>query len=276
MKVNAFLCGLSLIAVLVLSQGCLKADNTLFSDYKRGEITVKNEDGQVVGQISWKTDVIEAVGMATSSVEDPAQRKLLARRGAMLDAKSQLLEIIKKHPVDRETITNDLMETYDIIKTKIDGVISGAEIVSGSEVWKGGIYSLKMQIPGEVIYEVVMEELDKDKKIAKLPMKESSYTGLLIDIRGIKIMPGIYVNILDEDGNKICGRMHPTYRLSTAAIETINDKKIGDNPLRVKAKSTTGDYNIDIVVGNKEAQKIKEGIDGTEIIEGNNIVIIVG
>jgi len=84
------------------------------------------------GSINWTEQYIEAKGASVIDNErfkNAAQAKLMAKRGAIVDAQRNLLEIIKGVNVTSETTVNDMITTRDYIYTRIDGVIKGAQLV---------------------------------------------------------------------------------------------------------------------------------------------------
>ncbi|MBS1258129.1 MAG: hypothetical protein MAG551_01182 [Candidatus Scalindua arabica] len=106
--------------------------------------------------------------------------------------------------------------------------------------------------------------------------ESSEYTGLVIDARGLSLEPAIFVNIFnDKDGVKVCGPIHPVYRLSVKNIKDINEDRIGTNPLRIKAKGTTGPSGVDITISNGNAKKVRKKILNTGIFSKSKVVILI-
>ena len=71
---------------------------------------------------------------------------MLARRAAVVDAQRNLLESVKGVAVDSETTVENFMLKSDIIHTKVNGIITGARVVS-EEMQPDGVYKVTMAVP---------------------------------------------------------------------------------------------------------------------------------
>ena len=97
----------------------------------------------VVGQ----SEMIQADGYGSMPAGMPAGRaKLMARRAAIVDAQRNLVETIKGTAVDAETTMENYMVTSDLVKTKVNGIITGARVVSES-FSPDGTYHVVMSVP---------------------------------------------------------------------------------------------------------------------------------
>lgn len=97
----------------------------------------------VVGQ----AEMIQADGYGSMPAGMPAGRaKLMARRAAVVDAQRNLVETIKGTAVNAETTMENYMVTSDLVKTKVNGVVTGARVVSES-FEADGTYHVVMSVP---------------------------------------------------------------------------------------------------------------------------------
>jgi hypothetical protein len=83
------------------------------------------------GVIDWGARVVRARG---SGVLDPADEnrsraRLMAERAAVVVAQRNLLEIIKGVRVDADTKVENFVTSYDVIYTRVEGVVKGARPV---------------------------------------------------------------------------------------------------------------------------------------------------
>lgn len=60
----------------------------------------------------------------------PAQVRLLAERAAKADAYRNLLERTKGVRIEGETTVQDFVAKSDVIRTRVDGVLRGARVIS--------------------------------------------------------------------------------------------------------------------------------------------------
>jgi len=101
------------------------------------------------GTVNYSQQYIEAVGSSiidTTRFKNKAQANAMARRGAVVDAQRNLLEIIKGVNVQGETTVQDLITTSDKVVTKVEGVIKGAQMVGKPRILDGEI-EVTMRIP---------------------------------------------------------------------------------------------------------------------------------
>ena len=101
------------------------------------------------GKINWTDQYIEAEG---SSVMDSSrfklrnQAKLMAQRGAIVDAQRNLLEIVNGVLVEGQTTVKDLVVESDEVKTKVSGVLKGA-VKIGKTTYEDGVATVRLRIP---------------------------------------------------------------------------------------------------------------------------------
>lgn len=79
------------------------------------------------GQPEWL--VVTGTG-APAKDKPAAQGKLLAKRAAEMDARRALLEQIKGVKIDSRTYVKDYLTQNDSIRSEIDGLVKGAQILT--------------------------------------------------------------------------------------------------------------------------------------------------
>lgn len=168
------------------------------------------------GVVDWSEQYIEARGMSaidTSRFKVKAQAKLMARRGAIVDAQRNLLEIINGVRVVGETKVEDMIATKDYIYTRLDGVIKGAQMV-GEPIEEDGIIMVTMRVP---LYEAdglapallddktdagdktnIPDVTDNNIKPDDALIGESAFA---FNLNGKSYDPALFPLIVDEQGN---------------------------------------------------------------------------
>lgn len=116
------------------------------------------------GSINWTQQFVEAKGTGIINTErwkNPAQARAAAQRAAVVEAQRNLLEVVKGVNVSSETEVKDLMLESDIIKTKVDGIVKGAQQI-GDAVEKDGAVVVTLRMPlyadnglAEAVYDAV-------------------------------------------------------------------------------------------------------------------------
>ncbi len=101
-----------------------------------GAQTAPGDAVEVVGQgsVNWTSGQITAtgIGVPPANPANPAQTRAMALRAAQVVALRNLLEIIKGVRVDSETVVENFMTRSDTVRTRVDGIVRGAQIVRTS------------------------------------------------------------------------------------------------------------------------------------------------
>lgn len=109
------------------------------------------DTSSLVPPVVEKRETITATGYAVVTVQNhknPAQQRLMAIRASKLDAYRNLTEQVYGQQLDASSTVADMVVTNDTFRTKVEGVIYGARLVSITPV-------------GEDTYETTLS-LDRD------------------------------------------------------------------------------------------------------------------
>jgi hypothetical protein len=258
--------------IMFANQGTIKAGKKESSFYEKGVVNVTLGNARA-GTVNWETRYITAKGI----VDNPSQGMAMSRRGAIVDAQRNLLEIIKGVRINSETVVSDRMVS-EIIRTEVKGTLKNSEIVN--EEWDGNIYEVTMRVPLGKIVKIFKKPdnvgLSANTGTFKREIVEPRiYTGLVIDARGLDLTPAIFVNIYNESGERVCGQIHPVYRVSTRGIEDIDEERIGRNPLRITASGTIGSHDVDIIIDDEDVQNVIENILNTGIFSKSKVIVLI-
>ena len=135
------------ISVLVLSMVALTGCKSI-----NLSTPVSSKDTSLmVPPVVEKRETITATGYAVVTVQNhknPAQQRLMAIRASKLDAYRNLTEQVYGQQLDASSTVADMVVTNDTFRTKVEGVIYGARLVSITPV-------------GEDTYETTLS-LDRD------------------------------------------------------------------------------------------------------------------
>jgi hypothetical protein len=129
---------------LVALTGCKSVDLAMLSPNTKDQTAM-------VSPLIEKRETITATGYAVVAVQNhrnPAQQRLMAIRASKLDAYRNLTEQVYGQQLDSSTTVADMVVTNDTFRTKVEGVIYGARLVSITPV-------------GDDTYETTLS-LDKD------------------------------------------------------------------------------------------------------------------
>lgn len=94
--------------------------------------------GKGTGQVHWVEGYISARGEGTATPSgNKAKDQLRAVRAATILAQRALLETVKELKIDSQTKVQNKMVQDDVVNTRIEGTIQGAEITGQNVRWEG-------------------------------------------------------------------------------------------------------------------------------------------
>ncbi len=228
-----------------------------------------------------------AIGVAPEEYHG-LKAKVIAKRTALVIAYRQLAEIINGVHVNSETTIENMTLTSDIIRTRIDTVIKGAQIISEREL-EGNGCEITLQLPmfsvsgglAEAVIERPAEIIPFPEPAISIesksggasnytvieggensPMKAiGNYTGLIVDCRGMNLNPVMSPVIKNSSGTKLYGHENLNYDLvvsegmASYADDISQTSRAGNNPLIIKAQ-TLADNNSNPVVAIDDGNRI--------------------
>ena len=221
------------------------------------------------GLIDWSENYIEATGMAVAPKGmEGAQGRALARRGAIVDLQRNLLEFLNGVQIDSRTVMDDFM-AEDRVRSEVHGMIKGVELLKGE--WDGESYTVTGRIkladlrviiaPSIHVDKVIIEEEKKQPK----PKSTAKYTGLIIDVRHLPLVPALTFRVFDESGRALYGMEFADQASFLQSgicsyYNNINYAKgeifVAPNPISTKAvKLSTS--NVDIVIPDSAASMVR-------------------
>ncbi len=205
------------------------------------------------GAIDWTNGLITIEVSGVGDASKPiAQRKLMARRAATLAGYRDLLETTRGVLIESETLMRDFMVVNDDVRAAATGVVNGAVVVPGSEVYTeeadGSITcTLKMQMYlRDLLVPVYATMRSQFGTAAVTTMTTSPYTGLIIDVAGFPFPKPAVFRVITVSGTVVYGVQVANYdyacasRLASyinsviAAKQNLADR-VGGNPYVIRA-----------------------------------------
>jgi hypothetical protein len=264
-------------------------------------------------QIDWTKNVITVTGAgAPPDRGNSAQKRLMAIRAAKVDAFRQLLEVINGVHVSSETVVRDFVTESDVIKTEIEGLVKGAEMVGEPKYLTDGSVEVEMQIrlfntsgdtvsknpaPGsdsgtESIASVLIPEEIKRRQNDNVPDTKlkpenvsENYTSLILDCKGLGVLPAMSPAIFDaDDGEVYVGKIpiDPDFVINEGIVSyatTITEAKkldrAGNNPLMLKATNVKGNFKSDVYVSNRDARTIIGAEDRSKFLKDFRVIMVI-
>lgn len=242
------------------------------------------------GVINWSKGIVQATGIGAPPEKlygKPSARPM-ALRAAKLDAYRNILEVVRGVRIDSTTIVRDYAVESDVIMSKVEGMVQGAEVVKKEYLSDGTVeITLQMDLRGGFSQLVLPEEIKSLESIKPLvPVQSSSsvYTGLVVDARGLRARPAMSPKILDENGQEVYGSAFVSreyavqqgmsgYAKTVAAART--NQRVTDNPLMVKGLSVEGAGHSDIVISNADASMLRSASENLSFMKKCRVMIVV-
>ena len=268
-----------------------------FADSKAAKVT---GDPKVAPGANFKDSVIRATGSGAPDLKaaTPAQARLGAERAALADAFRNLLAQVKGTTVDGTHKVADMMEK-DEVKLRVEGLVKGYKIV-GKRYFSDGGVEIDIEVPMSAFADVIdpdptpivlVQAADPVKEPAKVadpakkdpvaaaPKESERSTGLVIDARGLKVLPALAPRVLDDAGKPVytIDSLSKEARKTSGVAsyvqsleEAQKSMKAGDKPLVVKASKATG---ADLTLGAEDAKKIIAA-NPTFLSEGKVVIVL--
>ena len=130
------------------------------------------------GSINWTIGEVYATGIGAPppNAVNAAQARAMAERAAFVVAIRNLLETVKGVQVDSQTVVENFMTKSDVIKTRVDGIVRGAQIVKKQYMSDGSVEVLVgMKIQGAFMNAIVPDTFGRTSTIP-VPQKPASPT----------------------------------------------------------------------------------------------------
>jgi hypothetical protein len=233
------------------------------------------------GQIDWERGIIQVIGSGAIT-QNPgtslAKAKLMAQRAAKADAYRNGLEALEGVRVSSETVVRDFETESDEIRTSVQGYLKGGRFIS-TDYTSDGICEVVLELPlsgksdfSRLLYESVKPRITVGPTPVPVQPNRTgiSYTGIIIDTRGLEVKPALYPQVFDSDGFLLYGPTVVNFDLIktktmvayTRSLERAAAMdRVGRNPLRITAtsviKATNGEIT-DIVLSIEATRALRD------------------
>ncbi|MCP4631699.1 MAG: hypothetical protein GY855_02140 [candidate division Zixibacteria bacterium] len=218
------------------------------------------------GSVDWTDQTIVATGIGTPNPKlSPAQQRTSALTSARIDAYRRLMEIIKGVNLTAETVVNNSMVESDIIRVTVEGTLRGFQQVGQPRYMEDGTIELDVEVSlsGRILGVLLPPTGSKQVEMEsqETPSDPSgSYTGMIVDCRGLGTQYALAPRLLDEAGEEVYGPDWVDRDTATVigiaqygSDEAIFADRVGENPFQVKGLRAAGSNNSDVVISSADA-----------------------
>ena len=260
--------------------------------------------------IDWNESVVRVAGygIAPANARTPSLARLMARRAAIADCQRQMAEAVAGVSVDAETTVEMAAVSSDVVRTHVSAVVNGARIVSERVV--GDSYEVTMEVPMFGVRSIAGAVMARPERIEAFPAPVASvdpspvlttgsaesskgssaapapsgraiggFTGLIVDCRGMDLIPVMSPVIYNENGQPIYGYKNLDYDKVVAngmagyAKTMEQARRAGSNPLIVKAVSLKR-HNSFPVLSNADANRVLIENGASQFLDKTNVVFL--
>lgn len=236
------------------------------------------------GEINWtdKTVTARGSGAPGKKGKTPAAKRLSAERAAKLDAYRNILETLKGVQVDASKSGADMLSNGEIT-AKVQGLLRGARVID-TVYYSDMSVDVVLRMPLDGALTQAMLPADKAPK-KDVPSKgEAKNSGLVINAKGLDIVPAIAPKIMDEKGAEVYGVSFVADKalLDTGIVGYVKDveaakkhERVSQQPLVVRAVGTKGESKSDIVISNADADKLRDPATNLGFLAEGRVIIVM-
>lgn len=261
------------------------------------------------GKIDWQYGVIYAKGIGAIPDNEPNKAKayLKARRYAVMTALENLLMVTDKVRVDATAYAEDFEAKSERIRTEVRGFVKGAEVVHEQKITLNGAPAVEVTVAvrmygEEGLSRIIMPEVaaQSSEPSAPLPVvtkaaeqpapappqvASNTYTGVIIDTRGLGIRPAMSPKIRRQDGSEVWGTVNASQEFvieqgivvyAKTLEEAKANRRAGSNPLILRAigyAKTPG--RCDPVLSDNDVRLLLTANEASRFLDEYRVIFVV-
>ena len=261
------------------------------------------------GSLNWGEGLVTATGVGTAPPDavSRSQARAMALRAATVVARRNLLEIIKGVQIDATTTVRNYMVEDDAVASKVQGFLQNSQVLDVAHMSDGSIeVTVGIQLRGDVAETIIPPTSFSRVPVASVesappstvivdpetlavpPARDvapgNTYTGLLVDAKGLDVRPAMSPRIFDQDGNEVYGSASVAREFAIQQgmagyakdiyKATLNDR-IASKPIVVKAIEVTGKAKTDLVISNEDAARVRRAPGSGTFLEQCRVMIVL-
>jgi hypothetical protein len=242
------------------------------------------------GCINWTRGVIEAkgIGIPPKEVSGNSDFRKEALIYAELDASRKIFEIAKEVRIDGMTVVGTAALGDTAILSKILNMAKNAKVVKKEYLTDGTVkIGMEMNLRGGFAQLVLPKDIKPLDSITPVTMNKTSrqtYTGLVIDARGLDVRPVMVPKIIDENHQEVYGSafvsreyavQHGMSGYGKNIENSVHNRRVADHPLVVKGLRAVGSGHSQIVISNADASKLRSTSQSLSLLKECRVVIVV-
>ena len=255
------------------------------------------------GRINWTRGIIQSVGIGKPDETGSTQQldaKVKALYHAKINSRRNLIALVRNIRIDSHRNVANIADSNYSISAKINEMVFKAPEIEKLRKYRAdGTVEVHMQIglygglsqlilPREIQQIEPVKQFRKVRKTSIQQAGESpapeTYTGLVVDARGIALKPALVPRLLDANGQEVFGAVFVSREFAVQwgtggyAVDikaSINNPRVGQNPLVAKGLRTSEPGHSDIIISNTDAAKLLSSSEHLSFLKECRVLIVV-
>jgi len=239
------------------------------------------------GRVDWTNGMVEvwATGNPPALVQTPAQGRALAESEAEILARNDLIRLLQSIRIDSKSTVKEAIDHQSARDELVAAIVKDSYVVEKSVSADGKIrVTVAIKLNGSFADLVLPKSIMTIKTVEQSPKKEESFSGLIIDCRGVSLSPALVPMIVDEDGQVVYGTAYVSrdYALeegmaayARGLAKARDNPRVGAKPLIVKGLRTVKARSSDIVISNADAGKIKGAGSNLSFLHRGRVLFVM-
>jgi len=246
--------------------------------------------------VDWVARTVCAKGIGAVNPKQPtAAARPGAIRSAQMTGLRNAIELVKGVSINSSTTVANSMTSDDQVKSKVEAYVKGFQF--GAPHYMDDLtVEMYVKLPLDGIGDIVLPAtIQATPSVtswgasaptgAAAPLRSSVYTGLVVDARGLGVMPALAPRVLDGEGKEIYGAALVSrewavkygmagYAKSVDGARGLKDR-VGENPAVVKAVRADGSAKTDLVLSTDDAASIRSATQNLKFLSEARVVFVV-
>lgn len=240
--------------------------------------------------INWTDYVIRAVGRGEVRVFGKDRHAPFhAMAKARQNAYRRLITAAKSVQLTPTMAVADFFGKNDKLLAEFENLLKNAGVIRTEFLSTGPVeITLEFSLTGEFATRLLPETITRLEKIeyeqSATAEDASEYTGLVVDARGLSIVPAMCFKVLDEDGKEVYGPAYASrenvvaagmcqYVSSLADIE--DNDRVGGNPLVVKGIKVHPPGASNIVISGNAAARLRGSVEHLAFLKKCRVIVVL-
>lgn len=240
------------------------------------------------GTIDWtnrKVTAVSATPAPQKSISEEQKNELFKK--VKIDASKKLFATMGNIRINAAKTLNDIIGPRPDLLRQIQLMINNATVTRKNAL-KAGSAEIRLQtdLDKGLAQLVLPEEIVQIEKIktSAAPSQQTQgkeYTGVIIDARGLTVIPVMSPKILDENNKEAYGpafisREHAVQHGTVQYVKgMVENKRAGARPIVVTGLKSSPENNADIIISTADSSKLHSNSKNLDLLHQGKVVIVL-